>query len=900
MHSKAAAAASVQIRKGKDPFPLTTFDIKLIQYKGGLYKLQEIIRILGVLEKNLQPPSSTLKEGKEKVSKKTKTIVPLINYILTLCEGHIFNVHPMIRKRYLALCQFKFYKLQDFNPAISTDFIDVDFEFCEVDEISFEEYRNNIYNNELQWKLLRYLKNLTVNTLSVYNKRLRQIQLERNARSNRPYEVTERTSNFMIEYVEDLVQPIEMGLSFDFAVLIKDKAKDTSISSFLKLQCQVVDKFVLFLDKKLFPNIKNYYNQINKYSNKTSPIESLPFPEFTLQRIYALLLKVYDTLSIIISVIRCIYLPSKNYFNDPKTKLISKNVYQYEEILVKIEELCVTYTDKSFREFTDDLNSFTTATINFVPGEGNKNNTIAELHKKFITRHVLSLRATLQTVSKWSSMWKFIQNNIEGLEKFNDMKDDQLQRMLEERRSVDKLSYFEKLPEKKRISTVTTNTTIANNNGSITSTLSSTTSSTQSSRTSSLLSYSLHPDDIRMLNSKANLSVPKSKLNGSYGSASSPSSSVTSLSPNNLSRRSSVDRTKYLQMGMSPLSRNRSRNSNTSSPSVSRRSSIIERSAVPGKPRPLSTVLDETVELPSVTINTEAEQPVSAVKRVSSVKGRPRSSSLQTPKYSNVYKNSGHNTPDTKRSNSLEANDALNQKLVQDAMKKLMSGNLGRHITHSDGTYSPSRSRPTSANRSRSSSVNSDHLVNNGYSSNSKLAAKLPNGTSNNLQRVSSPLNGKFKRAETFDKINSGDNVKTGEKLQFHDFESGNDVENNYSESSEGINEMCGETSDGKIKKVRFVGVPPMLPSENPRPKRKGWYKKPAVLHYPPVPPQVNIGLRQKYNLEGVAFRTSLRETPEDERKPGMLANLDEGLLNKTASTTHKFGLNLRDRFRSS
>ncbi|MCL6404043.1 hypothetical protein EXT66_22695, partial [Pectobacterium carotovorum subsp. carotovorum] len=88
MHSKAAAAASVHVRKGKDPAPLTPFDIKLIQYKGGLYKLQEIIRILGILEKNLQPPSLVSKDTKKNGSKKNKTIIPLINYILTLCEGH--------------------------------------------------------------------------------------------------------------------------------------------------------------------------------------------------------------------------------------------------------------------------------------------------------------------------------------------------------------------------------------------------------------------------------------------------------------------------------------------------------------------------------------------------------------------------------------------------------------------------------------------------------------------------------------------------------------------------------------------------------------------------------------------------------------------------------------------
>ncbi|KAH3902870.1 protein phosphatase regulator GIP4 SCDLUD_000464 [Saccharomycodes ludwigii] len=66
------------------------------------------------------------------------------------------------------------------------------------------------------------------------------------------------------------------------------------------------------------------------------------------------------------------------------------------------------------------------------------------------------------------------------------------------------------------------------------------------------------------------------------------------------------------------------------------------------------------------------------------------------------------------------------------------------------------------------------------------------------------------------------------------------------------------------IKKVRFAGVPPMSENEDVRPTKKGWYKKPAVLHYPSPSPQIALlNLRNRKKLvrqeEGFTFRTSLR-----------------------------------------
>ena len=77
----------------------------------------------------------------------------------------------------------------------------------------------------------------------------------------------------------------------------------------------------------------------------------------------------------------------------------------------------------------------------------------------------------------------------------------------------------------------------------------------------------------------------------------------------------------------------------------------------------------------------------------------------------------------------------------------------------------------------------------------------------------------------------------------------------------------CG---DLLIKRVRFTGVPPMTEAENPKPTKVGWYKKPAVLHYPPIPASAMIKPLQhksRYNKlrqeEGFTFRRSLRDELE-------------------------------------
>ena len=893
--------------------PLTAYDIKLIQYKEGLYKLQEINRIIGVLEKNLQNPKPSTNNSQESKLAKNNIIIPLLNYVLKLCDGHVFNIHPLIRKQYLALCQFKFYKSQDMNLPATTTFISSNFNFAIVKEDSFKNHHLNIYDQNLQWKLLNYLKKLTLQTLSLYNRKLRQIQLEKTTNCNRPYEVTEINSKFIIDYVEDLIRPTEVSLSLDFAVLIKDRSKDTNLSSFLRLQYQVLDKFAQYFNKKVIITIKDYYNKINQYSNKSSSFNTLPFSEYTLHRIYALLYKSFDLLSMSISMVISVYLPNKNYFYNFKTKLIIKNVYQYEQLLEKIDKISTEYTNQDFCNFRDDLDSFTKNNINLIANDGIGISTIAVLHKEYILKHIRLMDFNLSCVTKWVSVWKYIQDNIETLEKFKDYEEDQLNRMLLERRSVDKLSYLEKVSKKQQK---------LSDNGNVINSFaaSSATSSNHSSRTSSLRQYKLQPEDVRILNTKAHQSVLTSK-NYVSNIGAVPISSLPSLSPTNNSKRQYADNNSLnLSIGMSPLSKSSShpRNSSTDSPLVSRRSSIIDRSATPVKKYMQFTTPNENIELSTTAVNPNTEQTKNILRKTSSVKGRPRSSSLQTVKNTTSSKNYSTSISDIKRSNSLEANDALNQKLVQDAMKKLMGSDLGRHITQSNKSLNSSKSKSPGANRSRSSSVNSDSSMTLKLSSSEQKIPKIVNAMNNNSSRMASPLSTKSKTIGNNHSREKKDYYgNNGERLQFKDPVNSDSTNTQISDKLEensnntkdvtsndnittNTTESVGSEGSSIVKKVRFIGVPPMLPSENPKPKKQGWYKKPAILHYPPIPPQVNITLKQKYNLEGIVFRKSLRETSEEERKPKTLINLDETIFPKKTSSTHKFGLNLRDKFRSS
>ncbi|CDO95318.1 unnamed protein product [Kluyveromyces dobzhanskii CBS 2104] len=260
------------------------------------------------------------------------------------------------------------------------------------------------------------------------------------------------------------------------------------------------------------------------------------------------------------------------------------------------------------------------------------------------------------------------------------------------------------------------------------------------------------------------------------------------------------------------------------SPSKMSRTSSVSKSEGPKSPSSPSFFVDASSYIPE--------------RQTASIKTRNRSSSLQSE--TNMKESSS--TRSNIRSNSLQASSLNTQRIVQNAYSKaLLSMNDKRapkltptKLSNSIRSKSPSpnssqqnSSKPRNRmNSSKLNNVNEDDINENFYD------LKLDNET---LVVSQESLPSKKTSAEFETKaprivVSDSD----------HETLTNNDSEN-----------------ENTVKKVRFTGVPPMSPEENPQPKRRGWYKKPAVLHYPPPPPQSSF---QKFRgtQEGLAFRTTL------------------------------------------
>lgn len=884
----AMTAANLASGSIKIPVQLDAFDIKTIQYKSALAKLKELQRLIGILEKNLK-------------NKENTKVIPLVNYILVLCEGSMFNISQTIRKRYKVLCELKECKTVDVAPQLTTHLIDPNFSFPNIG--SCESTRAFVYNPEHQWELLSCLKKVTNNTIVLYSKKLRQLQIERNSTLNRPYEVSEfkdkqLTSNtFNVKCVEDILKPVELSLSLDLAVLINDREKDTSERSFLKLQYQVLTKFSLHLSKKAFPLLRTVYTQLQKYTNevtkngkavgKAAGIETLPSWQFTLHRIYAMILKIFSTACIMTSMLRQIYLTNKAYFNDYKTKLLSVNLYEYEEVLKKLD---------AFSKISDSHDMQPTLIIEELNSKGIKytsskaSDTITEMYQSSIADSIHYIRSQLHAILKWQECWKNISTNTQLRAKLDNLEDEELQNMVDEKRAVDQLAHIEK-SKLKEIEKQAVDDTSGSS-----STLSSKSSS--ASVTPLMSALSLNNDEIKPIDLKKKFYKTKS-THASSSSSSSQLNVTGAKSPFALSRRTSMDQGPRLHNAtMSPLSKTSSPrhtvefpsgSPNVGSPKISRRSSVIAARV------PVNSYERDASLSPS-----RIENPAVIMTRKVVARGRPRSASLQS---SFVKQNVRANTsfsPDpvrggSKRANSLETTAALNRKIIQNAAvnsMKIENNKADTPAIKPPTVYRENRSRSgsgsnlalSSRTRARSGS-GSNAMIDNrvrsrsGSGSNNMIAAQTrqrsgsgsnamingarPDMTLNSppksnlglpvLSPISKRRSNLSQEVANSDSIYSHSEDESPQALQFNDGEQ--DGEKN-------VNEEDVEVT--VIKKVRFTGVPPFSEDEDPKPKRKGWYKKPAQLHYAPIPPQVRL-FKNRLTQEGIAFRTSLRDNYKDD-----------------------------------
>ncbi|CAB4255322.1 similar to Saccharomyces cerevisiae YAL031C GIP4 Cytoplasmic Glc7-interacting protein whose overexpression relocalizes Glc7p from the nucleus and prevents chromosome segregation [Maudiozyma barnettii] len=897
MHTKAAALAATGSLKA--PMTLDTYDVKIIQYKTALFKLQELQRLLSILEKNLK-------------NDERNKIIPLINYILIICDGPTFNVSQIIRKRYKLLCEHKICKTNDIGTQLSTHLIELRYSLSEI--IGAEDYqglRENVYSIEKQWELFDCLKRISNYSITIYNKKVRQLLLERNSTINRPYEVSDfkekqfNNGSFDFTSVEDIIKPNELALSLDLAVLINDREKDTSQKSFLKLQYQVLTKFNTHMNKKVFPPLRSFYIKLQKYNNifsknetnnnQNEATEILPHFRFGLHRIYALMFRSYSVSCIIRSMSREIYLTNRTYFLDPITKLLTGNLFEFEDLLSNLDNL---YTSKENQKFNDIVSILEELSKNGIKYEKtNSSDTFTVLYNDSINRTIHFIRSQLLTIIKLQEHWKTITENLHLRDSFDGMGVNQINKMLNEKRSVDQLAYTEK--------TKTILKTKGNKETILYISSSSTSSKTPSANVTPLLS------SLNMSNEEITPIDLKKKFYHSKSSSSSNTGSQLNVngtkSPISLSRRASMDKgSRTYTLAMSPLSKTSSPRHNNElsigshgiiSPQISRRSSIIATAR-----NSQYFVETDGYHSPSrLESSTNGKQT-----RKAAVRGRPRSTSLQSSFSKGKTRISAMSSPDPQplnnlRSNSLETSGALNRLIIQDAAKKSMK--IDGHAKSAKTMKSPPLIRQ---NRSRSGSASKQQIVN---GINQERNPNTPS-KSNLGVPMTSPLTRKRSNLsqEVIPDIYIENDVSVAirNKPEALQFSSSGNVEDNTVTEQEGIE---------LIKKVRFTGVPPMSPNEDPKPRRKGWYKKPAQLHYPPAPPQIRL-LRNRLTQEGVAFRTSLRENyqenttenfdnaiPDNQtsnRRSTMFFNADGELNNPFKETIgRKFASKIRNSLRS-
>lgn len=835
MFAVAAAHATLPARI-KGTFQMDWHDVRIMQYRAAIMKLEEVVRVLKVLEKNL--------DKKQEVG---KCIIPLVNYMLSLCDGPLFNVHPALRKRFLLLTEFKLCKQTEINPPPVANGIEFHVELAKIVE-DFEQLRENIYNATLQWKLLGCLQAIAQNALEIYETKLNQVQTERS--NNRPVDVPGKVLPFNMDAVEDIMKPAEISLCLDWAVLINDREQDTSIKSLRKLQTQVLTKFVANVNEKALPVMRVYFNQLQKSSTSRGPvtatIKELPHWEYTIHRMYAYIYRALCLLDVMVSVSRQIYLPNKEYLHSSRSQLSSENVSAYRDVLDKMDSMCANPEGEVTGSILASLDSCSNPKVNLSVAF----NTVTDVFQNSICQVTPILRNTLQLITTWLDMWKFVDNNIDSAEKLATLDKEQLENMLKERLAVDRLNQVEKQKTVNRL------TPEANGLGG-------------------------KGGSIRRVNSKR-LSAPAS-----------PAATSTGTSPGKLSPLR-MTRTNSREIGGQ-------RSSSYSSPKLSRRSSLAEirvttpaiqlsspqvsrRGSVVENRQPNSILMKNAIDSKNQNRSSLGNKTLT---------GRPRSSSLQSGYVNSSKSQTGPNLHS--RSNSLQNGAIVNQKVVQDTLSQL----VGNGSISGSSTEKNAKKLQAPIRKPRVQTSNGNSPKKQGFKACSKKSP-LPEMEELTLDpKKDSNFNEQGNRANGMNNDVHEPERQQQQQLQKNEQDLQQQDQNLQPQQQQ--SDQSGESGwpNGTcIKKVRFAGVSPMTEDESAKPTKKGWYKKPAVLHYPPPPPQY---LSQKFRMrqEGIAFRSSLREEPnQDANKKNSFGAEEISLPPQKESVSQRFASKLRERLK--
>ncbi|SCU80125.1 LAME_0B01706g1_1 [Lachancea meyersii CBS 8951] len=820
MYIKAATSASNSTPRGTGF--LDHYDVKLIKCRAVALRLQEFLRILKIL-------NSTAKRRSE-----ARFIIPLTNYILALYGAPTLNISEHLHKKVLAISEFKNVPVPDSIPAYDPGLLDIRIELAAV-ESDRENFKKNVYNAGLQGKILETAIKVTMIALQLAERNCGDSMTERNVKrlpdiSGRPSELDETT-------FDELIQPAEVAMALDLAVLIKNFDTDTSDVSFEKLNLQVLTKFKDHMNGKVLRPIKSYHTSLFRFSKASSIsqakiIMNLPHWQYTMHRIYALLLRILYILTITKAFLRQIYVPNKQVLEAYKTRLRSANVYEFQELLQNLERICLDESDLD--PLVESANLYGQSGSVF----GVQPTNISQCFENDITPAIRKLRFYFQIMETWILTWRAIQENKSAAEKLEGLSESELSKLLEERMTNDKLEYI-----------------VRKNN-----------ESAAKSETEQSLSMKTPTKPTPMKTIFKRSSLQRSSL--------SPIASETSSSGSPPSR--GLSRSPSLKNKKPPANKVSRNGSNVSSPLVSRRGSIAENEGATTNKR-------TTRPKPS----TGAKLGDSSTDAASKVSGRRRSASLQSSVQSPVDANHIALPADYQRSNSLQASASFNQRMIRNTFAQV-SGNLMGSSYASQ--LAPPAESPSPVQKSVKMLRSASASPPSGNSSPSKK--KSTNHDCDELPNIESLIFDEEKLALVSKPNSNSSSTVSTESQQTEIVADGGEGED-LPEDSE--NHGADAALDVSVKKVRFTGVPPISVNEDPRPKRRGWYKKPAVLHYPPPPPQFAI---QKYTLrqEGAAFHNSIRERDFDSNGPTQKRSSVIMQTDMTGTTGHKLASKWRDK----
>ncbi|AMD21219.1 HEL061Wp [Eremothecium sinecaudum] len=425
MFSKPGAIWPAPLKGGVN---LDSIDARYIECRCALLKLNEIVRVVNLLKKSAvkAPPG--------------KTIIPLMNFVLALCQGPTFNVSPVLKKRLQLLSQFKLIKLTEVPIVNLTAPLELANELLPV-ETDMAIFKEKLYDSELQSKILDSLSQITKNCIGIYGKKIRYVLTQRD--KFRHEDVSERAITSEESPIGEFLQPTEITLGLEFAALVSNRNFDSTERSLQKLTIQVLGKFAAYLKEKEYPRIDQYTLELKRFS-RTKPgyyseaMARLPYWGHSMHRMFAMLLRIKYLMDITQAILRQAFLPNKDYFNDNITLMFCENLYQFRLMTDALEDAC---SDDTI--FSNNVTEMLTKYHYITEQIKVQFSSVIDTYKKQVQSTVNEMKIIMKLVEEFHSRWKNLhdKDNSKDYSKLCDLSPKELAKKVNEKYEKDKLTF---------------------------------------------------------------------------------------------------------------------------------------------------------------------------------------------------------------------------------------------------------------------------------------------------------------------------------------------------------------------------------------------------------------------------------------------------------------------------